>query len=119
MKFMKLPLLILASATLMPAQSPLDTLVDRYFDDYFRLYPTAATAAGFHHPFDSQLEDYSRRGFEQRIELARRYVPQFEKAPASDDRDFMISRIRADLLSLIVEGVGLFGVIDQHGLLAH
>ncbi|MBV9085508.1 MAG: DUF885 domain-containing protein, partial [Acidobacteriaceae bacterium] len=100
MKFMKLPLLLLAGASVMSAQSSLDSLVDRYFDDYFRLYPSAATAAGFHHPFDSQLEDYSKKGFDRRIQLAHRYLPHFENQPASDDRDFIVSRLRAGLLSL-------------------
>ncbi len=76
-----------------------DSLVDQYFDDYFRLNPTAATAAGFHHPYDRQLEDYSERGIQQRIELSRRYLPEFEKQPQTDDRDWMIAHLRADLLT--------------------
>ncbi len=77
-----------------------DSLVDRYFDDYFRLNPTSATAAGFHHPYDTQLEDYSKRGFEQRIELCKTYLPQFGKLPQSDDRDLVISHLKADLVNL-------------------
>ena len=85
----------------MSAQSAsFNSLVDQYFDDYFRLNPTAATAAGFHHPYDAQLEDYSKRGFDQRVELSRKYLPQFEKVPQSDDRDLMIAHLKADLLNI-------------------
>lgn len=84
----------------MNAQTPFDTLVDRYFDDYFRLNPTAATVAGFHHPYDAQLEDYSARGAEERISMSTKYLAEFEKMPASDDRDLMVSRIKGDLLDI-------------------
>jgi uncharacterized protein (DUF885 family) len=98
---MKLAFLLLAGAFVVNAQTnSFDSLVDRYFDDYFRLNPTAATSAGFHHPYDAQLEDYSQRGFGQRAELARKYLPQFEKIPPSDDRDLVISHLRADILNL-------------------
>src|ERR1700761_1009945 len=97
---MKTPLLLVFAVTVMHAQSSFDTLVDRYFDDYFRLNPTAATAAGFHHPYDSQLEDYSARTTQERIAMYEKYLPEFEKAPASDDRDLMISHLKAGLLNV-------------------
>ncbi len=84
----------------MNAQSPFDALVDRYFDDQFRLNPTTATAAGFHHPYDAQLEDYSARAMHERIAVNRKYLAEFEKMPASDDRDWVIAHIHADLLNL-------------------
>ena len=77
-----------------------DALVDRYFEDYFRLAPTAATAAGFHGLHDSQLEDYSRAGIEERIARDTKYLAEFEKQPASDDRELMISRLKANLLEV-------------------
>lgn len=102
---MKLALLLLVGASVVTAQNnSLSSLVDRYFDDYFRLNPTAATAAGFHHPYDAQLEDYSQRGFEQRVELSRQYLPQFEKLPPSDDRDLVIAHLKADILN--IEDIG-------------
>ena len=88
----------------MSAQSPaqsFDSLVNQYFDDYFRLNPTAATIAGFHHPYDKQLEDFSQRGFEQRIELSRQYLPQFQKLPQSDERDLVIAHLNADLVNSV------------------
>lgn len=98
---MKLALLLVLGASIVSAQTnSLSSLVDRYFDDYFRLNPTSATAAGFHHPYDAQLEDYSLRGFERRVELSRRYLPQFDKLPPSDDRDLVIAHLKADILNL-------------------
>src|ERR1700753_19817 len=98
---MKLPWFLLTGATLMAAQSSsFDSLVDRYFDAVFRQTPTFATAVGFHHPYDGQLEDYSKHGFQQRIELAHQYLPEFQKLPQSDDRDLVISHIQADLVNL-------------------
>jgi uncharacterized protein (DUF885 family) len=99
---MKVPVLLLLGASLMAAQSSssFESLVNRYFDDYFRLNPTLATASGFHHPYDTQLEDYSPQGFEQRIDLAKRYLPQFEKCSPSDDRDLVIAHLKADLVNL-------------------
>ena len=86
---------------MMSAQSTSqNSLVDRYFDNYFRLNPSAATAAGFHQPYDAQLEDYSKRGYQGRIDLSRKYLPEFEKLPQSDDRDLVISRLKAELLNL-------------------
>lgn len=93
-------LLLLFGARLMCAQSPFDALVDRYFDDQFRLHPSRATAAGFHHPYDSQLEDYSEKAIEEQIAVAERYLGEFGKMPVSDERELVISSIKADLLSL-------------------
>jgi hypothetical protein len=84
----------------MNAQSSFDGLLDRYFDDYFRLNPTAATTAGFHHPYDTQLEDYSARGIQEQLEMSEKYLAEFEKEPATDDRDLMISHLKAELLNV-------------------
>ncbi|MBV9764742.1 MAG: DUF885 domain-containing protein, partial [Acidobacteriaceae bacterium] len=97
---MKLAILLVAGATLMSAQSRFDALVDRYFDDYFRLNPTFGTASGFHQPYDSQLEDYSAQSAEERIAMDRRYLAEFNQMPVSDDRDWVISHLNADLLNL-------------------
>lgn len=84
----------------MNAQNSFDQLVDHYFDDYFQLSPTAATAAGFHNPYDSQLEDYSTAGFQKRAALSEKYLPEFEKLAPSDDRDLVVARLQADLLNI-------------------
>ncbi len=96
---MKLAALLLAGVSAMAAQSNFDGLVDQYFDDYFRLNPSAATSAGFHEPYDVQLEDYSRAAVEKQIALDEKYLAEFSKLPATDDRDWVISHLRGDLLS--------------------
>ncbi|MFL6352775.1 MAG: DUF885 family protein, partial [Bryobacteraceae bacterium] len=97
---MKLWLLLLVGAFVMSAQSQFDTLVDRYFEDQFRLHPSQATAFGFHDPYDLQLEDYSVKGIQEQIATDKKYLAEFEKMPASDERDLVISNIEADLLEL-------------------
>ncbi|MBV9762219.1 MAG: DUF885 domain-containing protein [Acidobacteriaceae bacterium] len=96
----KFALLLALAVAAMNAQTPFDTLVDRYFDDYFRLNPTAATAAGFHKPYDAQLDDYSPSSMQARISLDRKYLAEFENQPPSDDRDLMLSRLKGDLLDI-------------------
>ncbi len=96
---MKLLALLLGGATLMCAQTDFDQLVDRYFDDQFRLEPSSGTAAGIHQ-YDSQLEDYSAKANQERIAVDRKYLAEFEKVAPSPDRDIVIARIHGDLLSL-------------------
>lgn len=84
----------------MNAQLPVNALVDKYFDDYFRLNPTYATAAGFHGPNDAQLEDYSARGIQERIDLYRKYLEDFSNLRPSDDRDLMVSHLKGELLDI-------------------
>jgi uncharacterized protein (DUF885 family) len=96
---MKFAALVLAGASLMAAQSQLDTLVDEYFNEYFKLNPSFATSSGFHRPYDNLLEDYSRAGIEKDIALDQKYLVLFEKVPQSDDRDLMIAHLRADMLN--------------------
>ncbi len=99
MNGMKFVALLLASVTTMAAQSSFDKLVDQYFDDNFHLNPSFATASGFHKPYDTQLEDYSRAGVEKEIALDEKYLALFEKMPQTDDRDWIISHLHADLLA--------------------
>ncbi len=96
---MKFAALLIVSASLMTAQSSFDKLVDQYFDENFALNPTAATASGFHQPYDAQLEDFSASGVQKQIALDKKYLPEFEKMPQSDDRDWMIAHLHADLLN--------------------
>jgi uncharacterized protein (DUF885 family) len=97
---MKSVLLLAIGAITMNAQSRFDALVDRYFNDQFRLHPSRATAAGFHDPYDWQLEDYSARGIQEQIAVDNKYLAEFGNAPASEERDWVISSINADLLDL-------------------
>ncbi len=97
---MKFVLLSAVSAIAMYAQSPFDALVDRYFEDQFRFHPSQATAAGFHDPYDSQFEDYSANNIQRQIAVNEKYLGDFEKLPASDERDLVIAHINGDLLEL-------------------
>ncbi len=96
---MKFTALVLVSVSVMSAQSSFDQLVDQYFNDYFKLNPSAATASGFHGADDKEMEDYSRAGVEKGIALDEKYLPQFEKMPPSDDRDLVIAHLKADILN--------------------
>jgi uncharacterized protein (DUF885 family) len=97
---MKLWLLLFVGAFVMSAQSQFDALVDRYFDDQFRLHPSRATAFGFHDPYDLLFEDYSTKGIQAQIATDKKYLADFERMPVSDERDLVISNIEADLLEL-------------------
>ena len=97
---MKALIALLAGAALANAQNTLSDLVDRYFDDYFRLNPTQATASGFHDPYDAQMEDYSAAGWQARAALCERYLPEFQKLPPSDERDLVIASLNAQLTNI-------------------
>jgi uncharacterized protein (DUF885 family) len=82
--------------SLVSAQS----LTDRFFDEYyFPNNPTAATAAGIHN-YDGHIEDYSRTGVAARVAALKKFEGEFTKLPAGDDRDLVLSSIRASLLEL-------------------
>ncbi len=75
-----------------------ESLYDRFFDEYyFRYSPSQGTAAGFHQ-YDDLLEDYSSKAVLTKIRDARHFEKVFAGLPASDDRDMVLGRIRADLL---------------------
>ena len=82
------------------AQKQLDALADRFFDEYyFPNNPTTATSDGIH-KYDGQLEDYSKAGVVKRASALHDWEGQFAKLPQSDDRDLVLSYIRASLLEL-------------------
>ena len=95
---MKVLALLAAGAMIANAQSPFDQLVDQYFNEHFEFSPSEATADGFHQ-YDSKLEDYSRRSMQAEVAMDRKYLAKFESMPQSDDRDLVLSRIRAELLA--------------------
>src|SRR5947209_13743212 len=91
----KIALLLLTAALAARAE-----LADRFFDDYyFKFSPTQGTAAGFHQ-YDARLEDYSKSAVDRQIAAARRFETEFAGQAASDDRDQILARLRADLLTL-------------------
>ena len=84
----------------MPAVSAQNAAFDRFFDEYyFRFNPTQGTSAGFHQ-YDTKLEDYSKRALDEQARVLHRLEPEFAHLPASPDRDLVLNKIRADLLSL-------------------
>jgi len=82
-------------------------LADRYFHElYFKYYPTAGTAAGFHQ-YDTQLEDYSRKAIDSQISALKQFKTQVESVkliPGSQeeqsDRDLVLADINSKLLAL-------------------
>ncbi|HXE10890.1 MAG TPA: DUF885 domain-containing protein [Bryobacteraceae bacterium] len=96
---MKLLGLLMAGALLVSAQTPFDKLVDHFYDDYFRFNPSAGTAVGFHQ-YDTSFEDYSQGNMRAYVTMLRSYIPKFEKAPASEDRDLVLMKIHSELLAV-------------------
>ncbi|HJY08636.1 MAG TPA: DUF885 domain-containing protein, partial [Bryobacteraceae bacterium] len=96
---MRLLALLAAGAMLASAQSPFDQLVDQYFNEHFEFSPSEATSDGFHQ-YDCKLEDYSQRSMQSQVAMDRKYLAKFERMPQSDDRDLMLSRIRAEVLAI-------------------
>jgi uncharacterized protein (DUF885 family) len=102
-------LLILGSVALPAQPSPkesFDQLVDRYFEFYYPLNPTEATADGFHR-YDTQLDDASAAGRVRVIAGLKKFLAEFEAVDGSKlpeesagDLEFLKSRIRAQLLEL-------------------
>lgn len=96
---MKLLGLLMAGALLASAQTQLDKLTDRFYGDYFRFSPSTGTAVGFHQ-YDSALEDYSQGNMRAYVAMLRSYIPKFEKASASEDRDLVLMKIHSELLAV-------------------
>jgi uncharacterized protein (DUF885 family) len=87
--------------------SPFAKLADRYFDEfYFKYYPTAGTAAGFHQ-YDTRLEDYSRNSIDSQVSALKQFKAQFENVKTINgsqeeqfDRDLVLADINSRLLAL-------------------
>jgi Bacterial protein of unknown function (DUF885) len=84
----------------------LDALAGRYFDEAWRIDPVSATDAGVH-DYDEMLGSFSTDGFDERLDLARRYLdsvkaidPGTMGAQASYDAQIFASRLESDILSL-------------------
>src|SRR5437016_6646743 len=113
---MRTALAIIIAALLLisgPEARPVDSnaanfnaLVDKFFDFYFPLHPSAATAAGFHQ-FDAKLEDYTAAGSEQVTRGLKDYLTKFESVDRAKlspetaaDLDWVMASIRGELLEL-------------------
>jgi len=89
-----------------PASSEWSKLVDSFFDGYFKLNPTQGTTAGFHQ-YDSDLEDYSRKGVDHEIAFAKDYLGRlnnFESKSLSleerQDYQLLVNNLKSTLLDL-------------------
>ena len=83
-------------------------LTGQYFDDYFKMNPTAGTAAGLHQ-YDTQLEDYSAAGVGRQIATLHDWEkklsaidPKALDAEPAADYQILLNSIRAQLLQLEV-----------------
>lgn len=101
--------LLMLAASGAPAATPsapraYSQLVDAYFNDYFAANPTQATGVGFHQ-YDDKLEDFSWAHHQSYQRVLQSYLREFEALDARklsrlerDDREMLISNIRAQLL---------------------
>ena len=94
-----------ASDAATPGNATWNRLVDSFFDDFFKLNPTQATSAGFHQ-HDSELEDYSRKGIEEQIALAKSYLGRLgafdvKSLSAEERQDYRL--LDNDLKSTLLE----------------
>jgi uncharacterized protein (DUF885 family) len=97
---MRLLLVVLLISGVAYSQTQFQSLSDRFFDEYFfPNNPTTATTDGIH-KYDGQLEDYSKAGIAHRTAELKNWEAQFAKLPPTDDRDLVLSNIRASLLEL-------------------
>jgi uncharacterized protein (DUF885 family) len=103
-------LLLTLSSFAHPAASPsatsFDALVDKFFDFYFPLHPTAGSSAGFHQ-FDAKLDDYTAAGQATLANGLKEYLAKFEAVDRSTlsldnaaDLDWMIASIHSELLAI-------------------
>ena len=83
-------------------------LTEQYFDDYFKLNPTAGTSAGFHQ-YDTQLEDYSAAGVQREVAMLHGWEkklaaidPRALDAVPAADYQILLNSIHAQLLQLEV-----------------
>jgi hypothetical protein len=79
-------------------------LVDAYFIDYFRTYPTVATYYGIHR-HDGELEDFSATAHAENVRSIKSYLQRFKAVDASalalserHDLEFVIAHLNGRLL---------------------
>jgi uncharacterized protein (DUF885 family) len=84
------------------------TYTQQYFDDFFKLNPTAGTSAGLHQ-YDTQLEDYSAAGVEHQVSVLKAWQkklatidPAALDAEPAADYQILLNSIRSQLLTLEV-----------------
>ena len=103
-RLFSLSIILLAVVTVSARPQSFKSLVDRYFDDYFKSAPSQATSVGFHQ-YDGLLEDFSAAAHDRNQRKLREYLAAFQAInPRSlslkdrDDREIMIATIHSLLL---------------------
>jgi hypothetical protein len=96
---MRFLVLLMSASLLANGQTPFDKVVDEFYLEYFSLNPSEGTAVGFHQ-YDSRLERYSPSEVDAQRKMFHKYLLQFERFPPGDNRDLMVSKIKAHLLAL-------------------
>jgi len=100
------PLLFAQSSANPKASADWNKLVDTFFDAYFKFNPTQGTAAGFHQ-YDSELENYSRKGVDEQIAFAKGFLAQLDKFDSKglsleerQDHELVANNLKSTLLEL-------------------
>jgi len=115
-----LPAALLVGTLLLPATLPaqhvtadgaaqtFSFLTAQYFDDFFKMNPTAGTSAGLHQ-YDTQLEDYSAAGVQHQVAALHDWEkklsaidPRALDAEPAADYQILLNSIHAQLLQLEV-----------------
>ena len=101
-----LPMLTQTANSSHTASANWNKLVDEFFDQYFKFNPTQGTASGFHQ-YDSQLEDYSRKGVDAQVAFAKSFLAklaQFDSnqlsAEERQDYELVVNNVKSTLLTL-------------------
>ncbi len=101
-----LPMLAQTTNSSHTASANWNKLVDEFFDQYFKFNPTQGTASGFHQ-YDSQLEDYSRKGVDAQVAFAKSFLAklaQFDSnqlsAEEQQDYELVVNNVKSTLLTL-------------------
>ena len=97
------------AAAAQAAQQQFQKISDQYFDQfYFPNLPTYGTLVGYH-PYDTQLEDYSRKSIDAAVANLKQYESRIAAIPAAEldvttqgDRDLILNSIHSQLLTLEV-----------------
>ncbi len=74
-------LIVLSSASLLLSSKDGEDekfmkVLNSYFEEHWKFYPTAATLAGYHN-FDDKLEDFSEKNLEKRMEILDTFSQEF------------------------------------------
>lgn len=105
-----LTITLLTSTLVIPQQNEDDTkfqnLLESYFDELWKFYPTAATLAGYH-KYDNKLEDLSSKNIKKRQEALDKFnqelvakVDRFKLSPDLQiDHEMMIDALDLELLN--------------------